>query len=735
MKKILIVLFAIMLFSVGCKKKSFDVTFNDPDGKEIVTTSYEKGMIPSYNYEVTDTAEWDYTFKGWSKTLGGSVILLPEVTEAVSYFAVVEKVKRQYTITFNTGKGSSIDPITKDYNTDVAAPQNPVLEGYTFDKWYKEADFKTEVTWPLKLVNNVTLYAKFVEEPEVKYNVTFKDETGKLLDTISVGENVIPTYSYDVVDTDEYDYTFKGWSKTLGGTLLTSLPKATADATYFAVVEKVKKQYTITFVTNGGSSVTSITKEYNTEVPIPTKPTKDEFSFAGWCLDSDLKEAVTWPYKLTKNVTFYAKWNVKIDISGYLKALLNGYKKSPYDYIPEAMRFTYENNLVNVNNLTTDYSNFVNVSSIIGSGFGEQWHMVTENLLQSQKFFNALTVVDGLATSSIAAFNNYLDKNPASTANHTFKDGIYSVTIDFDGTNISYVLDYTGNFPVFGEQTAQIALSMDITTNVKKVRIQMGNPNALTYEIDENSYKFGIKYLGVRRAYFALTKNTDNSVDGHIYEISTVSSVTLKNAADFYIGEEYTSVVGNKASGIPGFSGFISELYDTTTGKLLSYEVQETLEKITYNTLWFDLKYISGITSIKYLEKTDTVPAAFYVNGLSTAFESKTVGGLSLKMLSRRYDIEFRKQYFYSYDATTKEYTEITVSVPMLFVQEEFLDTLPKDLESKNDGVNVAITLSSTHLTKVMADYDDLIPKFVINKDLMTEEKIIAFIGEPIKFE
>ena len=51
--------------------------------------------------------------------------------------------------------------------------------------------------------------------------------------------------------------------------------------------------------------------------------------------------------------------------------------------------------------------------------------------------------------------------------------------------------------------------------------------------------------------------------------------------ADFYIDDEYTSVVGNKASGIVGFAGYINELYETQEGKLLGYKVRETFEKCT----------------------------------------------------------------------------------------------------------------------------------------------------------
>ena len=141
---------------------------------------------------------------------------------------------------------------------------------------------------------------------------------------------------------------------------------------------------------------------------------------------------------------------------------------------------------------------------------------------------------------------------------------------------------------------------MDAESGEKTVRIQLGDANALAYTVKENSYEFAIKYLGVRRAMFSVSEDADGKVSGKIYEYLTVSSAEIASAAEFYITDNYVSVVGNKASGMLGFSGCISELYDADSGKMIGYEVQETLSSIVYNTLWFNLDRISGITDIKY---------------------------------------------------------------------------------------------------------------------------------------
>lgn len=560
------------------------------------------------------------------------------------------------------------------------------------------------------------------------YTITWMDENGNVLSTASVNENTVPAYTYSVTDTAEWDYTFEGWSAEAGGTVLTSIPTATGNATYYAKVSKVKQTYTVTFNSNGGSAVQSQTVEYGEKATVPAKPTYENHKFVSWCYNADGTSPVDFDTPITGNVTFYAAWNETADVKAILAALLSSYQMHPSAYIPESMYYDYSDNLVETDDIITDYSSSVNVSNIT-YGFGEQWHMVLENLRQTNTFFNVLSIVEGLSSESIAVFNDYFDKNPSDTAHHEFKTGIYNVTIRFDGETMFYVLDYTTNVPVFGEQTVQIALSMDVESGEKNVRMQIGDANALSYRITENTYEFAIKYLGVRRAMFSIERNDDGSITGSIYEFIVVSAVEIASAAEFHITEDYVSVVGNKADGMVGFSGYIAELYNAGTGKMVGYEVKETLSLLNFDTLWFNLSDVMGINSIKYRTATDDVDDAFFINGSSTAWAAKK----NLNT-SRRFDIEFRTQYVYSYDPSTGEYTEHAIQVPMFFVQEGNYDTVVADVKSTNK-VDIVVTVDSTDLDKLLEDYDTLVPIFIENKDDITPDDIVAYIGNKYTFE
>ena len=65
---------------------------------------------------------------------------------------------------------------------------------------------------------------------------------------------------------------------------------------------------TLTFNTNGGSTIASVSKDSGTTVDLSAyQPTKDGCTFAGWYADAALTEAVT-SVKLAVSTTVYAKW-------------------------------------------------------------------------------------------------------------------------------------------------------------------------------------------------------------------------------------------------------------------------------------------------------------------------------------------------------------------------------------------------------------------------------------------
>ena len=98
----------------------------------------------------------------------------------------------------------------------------------------------------------------------------------------------------------------------------------------------VGTSYKLTFNTNGGSEISPVSKSSGTIIDLSAYvPTRDGYTFEGWCSDSSLSTRVT-SVTLTGNVTVYAKWSLAVanpqdtGVSGWLNtedhiAFLHGY--------------------------------------------------------------------------------------------------------------------------------------------------------------------------------------------------------------------------------------------------------------------------------------------------------------------------------------------------------------------------------------------------------------------------
>ena len=76
----------------------------------------------------------------------------------------------------------------------------------------------------------------------------------------------------------------------------------TVDVTFTA------KDYTVTYESNGGSTVPSQAVKYNETANKPADPTKSGYTFAGWYTEEKLTNKYDFAAPVTGNITLYAKW-------------------------------------------------------------------------------------------------------------------------------------------------------------------------------------------------------------------------------------------------------------------------------------------------------------------------------------------------------------------------------------------------------------------------------------------
>jgi uncharacterized repeat protein (TIGR02543 family) len=293
-------------------KKTFTVTFEANGGSSVDRQTVVEGDTVKKPSTPTKAG---YIFIGWYSNANFATLWNFSTNTVMGdmtlYARWVENSKKTFTVTFEANGGSSVDRQTVVEGDTVKKPTTPTKAGHSFGGWC--SDIACTTPWDFtsgKVAGNMTLYAKWTA---ILYTVTF-DANG--------GDNVSPqTIAYgstvrQPVPPTKAGHTFIGWYADASFATLWnfSTDVVMGNMTLYAKwVENSKKTFTVTFETNGGTSVDRQTVTEGDTVRKPTPPTKAGHIFVGWC--SDVACTTPWNFttdKVTGNVTLYAKWTAII---------------------------------------------------------------------------------------------------------------------------------------------------------------------------------------------------------------------------------------------------------------------------------------------------------------------------------------------------------------------------------------------------------------------------------------
>ena len=245
-----------VVYTATFDDSEYTITFDTDGGSPIPgdIKDYYNRDITDRTKDIQNPTKEGYTFKGWDPTIP-SVI-----TGDLTIKAIWEKNK--YTITFDTDGGSAVEPIQLEWESNITAPSEPTKTGYTFIGWNPALP----KTMPM---NDISTMAQWqINKHTITYFVDGKEY--KKIEDVAYNTSITPES-----EPTKVGYTFSGWS-----TIPSTMPDNDVTITgTFSV-----NQYTITFDTDGGSEVSSITQDYNTEIamPISNNPTKEGYTFMGW---------------------------------------------------------------------------------------------------------------------------------------------------------------------------------------------------------------------------------------------------------------------------------------------------------------------------------------------------------------------------------------------------------------------------------------------------------------------
>lgn len=180
----------------------------------------------------------------------------------------------------SSAKGLSITSSGKDNSNSFEVNLADTLSGNTLStskgSYVTFRIYSDAVGRKTYWVKNV--YLK-IDLEDVTYTATFKNYDGTVLQTVTVNSGSTPTYTGTTptrASTAEYEYTFSGWSPSLGA--------ITADAVYTAQYTATKRKYNVFAICasgNGGIGSGGGTLEYGTSVTLKAIPSTG-YKFVKW---------------------------------------------------------------------------------------------------------------------------------------------------------------------------------------------------------------------------------------------------------------------------------------------------------------------------------------------------------------------------------------------------------------------------------------------------------------------
>lgn len=229
------------------------------------------------------------------------------IKEHLNLYAKWEK--NTYTVIFNTNGGSQVTRFDVLFGEQIARPENPTKEHYTFDGWYLNEELTgEEYVFGTMPANDVRLYAKWVlNNYTISFNTMGGNEIADLvapyLSEIHAPEN--PTFE---------DKVFVGWylNEELVGEQYVFNTMPGENITLYAKWADASETVEVTFDLNyEGSPKPEVISHISGElVTMPVEPTRDGYTFLGWYIDENGQNSFNENESISQNITIYAKWEI-----------------------------------------------------------------------------------------------------------------------------------------------------------------------------------------------------------------------------------------------------------------------------------------------------------------------------------------------------------------------------------------------------------------------------------------
>ncbi|MBQ9900263.1 MAG: InlB B-repeat-containing protein [Acholeplasmatales bacterium] len=315
---------------------TYVVSFNTNGGNDVASQTVESGGKVTRPTDPTkaEDANYTYAFAGWyaDQALQTEFDFNAEIISTTTIYAKWTQTPKQapqpdkFLVSFNTNGGTDVAPVEVEEGAKLEAPSAPTksataAESYTFAGWYKDESLQQEFNFDTDTITEaITLYAKWNSTP-IEYQVAFVSNGGTTVSsqTIAYGQKATePTAPIKEADAKN-TYTFSGWYTDEDLTEAYSFnTEITGSLTLYAKWNETINEYTVAFVSNGGTNVQSQSIAYGAKASEPDAPSKVAdaqytYTFGGWYIDEECTKAYNFELQITGAITLYAKWNESVN--------------------------------------------------------------------------------------------------------------------------------------------------------------------------------------------------------------------------------------------------------------------------------------------------------------------------------------------------------------------------------------------------------------------------------------
>ena len=427
-----------------------------------------------------------------------------------------------------------------------------------------------------------------------KFTVTFDSRGGSTVRDVLIEDEIVEF----LIPTKEGN-TFLGWYKdiTKEDTKVTDSKSLKNNTTLFAKWEV--NVYTISFDSDGGSEVTSVTKEYGTTLDNFTVPTKDDYIFEGWFIDEGRTNEFKSKTMVASNITLYAKWE------------LVSYEVNFYNMLGEL----FETQMVKKGSDAI----YPTLPSVPGYTFVSWISDVTNVSSNIDVYPNFIIAEDLFPYSSISEVKSLIDSSPSGVSVE-----FAGTVIGFDSQGFAHVADSTGAIYV---RATNPLLTYGSRVKIKGTGfVYTGTSGYLEYtrqiksdDIIVEAYTENLSLPNASRVVDLDTlKNTDNYktniYHGNLVTVTGYVQVGTSKYTFYLLDEQNNSVLG-----IHHYStNFNNQITDSNTNKFLNLDGKKvTITGIIYryysNEDIYTIQCI-GLDNELLVEDEGEEPSSNYLN-------------------------------------------------------------------------------------------------------------------------